>query len=167
MYIHEEPKLIKQLRVVKNYFERFYVILVCLLWTISTCWDIYKLQRYWFDYALELYTTFLIFLTLLYSISPKLISYNIYKSFKMITKIKGRAFLLIITSLLFFRDNHKFHRFSSFVLIIVIILKKVSDAFFGMMGINMKDFGKKENKMVMVLFQEIMVINMDFGVMGH
>ena len=36
------------------------------------------------------------------------------------------------------------------MVIIVIIQKKDMDAFIGMMVINMKDFGKKENKMDMV-----------------
>jgi len=66
MYEHKEPELIKKVRIIKNCFERLYVILVCLLWIAATCWDIYKLQRYWFDYALELYSTVLIFITLLF-----------------------------------------------------------------------------------------------------
>ena len=122
MYQRKEPELIKKLRLVKNCFERFYVILVCILWIIATCWDIYKLQRYWFDYALELYSTFIIFITLLYSLSPKAISSNIYKLFKIITKIKGRGTIFIIVSLLFVNDNHDFHRFSSFVLLIAGVL---------------------------------------------
>ena len=122
MYQHKEPELIKKLRIIKNYFERFYVILVCILWIVGTCWDIYKLQRYWFDYALELYSTFLIFITLLYSLSPKAISHNIYKSFKMITKIKGRGIMFIIISLLFVRDTHDFHKFCSYVLLIAGVL---------------------------------------------
>ena len=122
MYQHKEPELIKKLRIIKNYFERFYVILVCIFWIVGTCWDIYKLQRYWFDYALELYSTFLIFITLLYSLSPKAISKNIYKSFKMITKIKGRGIMFIIISLLFIRDTHDFHKFCSYVLLIAGVL---------------------------------------------
>ena len=122
MYQHKEPELIKKLRIIKNYFERFYVILICIFWIIGTCWDIYKLQRYWFDYALELYSTFLIFITLLYSLSPKAISKNIYKSFKMITKIKGRGIMFIIISLLFIRDTHDFHKFCSYVLLIAGVL---------------------------------------------
>ena len=122
MYQRKEPELIKKLRLVKNCFERFYAILVCILWIIATCWDIYKLQRYWFDYALELYSTFIIFITLLYSLSPKAISSNIYKLFKIITKIKGRGTIFIIVSLLFVNDNHDFHRFSSFVLLIAGVL---------------------------------------------
>ena len=122
MYQHKEPELIKKLRTIKNYFERFYVILVCILWIVATCWDIYKLQRYWFDYALEIYTTFLIFITLLYSLSPKAISYNIYKSFKMITRIKGRGIMFIIISLLFFRDKYDFHKFCSYILLIAGVL---------------------------------------------
>ena len=122
MYQHKEPELIKKLRIIKNYFERFYVVLVCIFWIVGTCWDIYKLQRYWFDYALELYSTFLIFITLLYSLSPKAISKNIYKSFKMITKIKGRGIMFIIISLLFIRDTHDFHKFCSYVLLIAGVL---------------------------------------------
>ena len=122
MYQHKEPELIKKLRNIKNYFERFYVILVCIFWIVGTCWDIYKLQRYWFDYALELYSTFLIFITLLYSLSPKAISHNIYKSFKMITKIKGRGIMFIIISLLFIRDTHDFHKFCSYALLIAGVL---------------------------------------------
>ena len=122
MYQHKEPELIKKLRIIKNYFERFYVILVCIFWIVGTCWDIYKLQRYWFDYALELYSTFLIFITLLYSLSPKAISKNIYKSFKIITKIKGRGIMFIIISLLFIRDTHDFHKFCSYVLLIAGVL---------------------------------------------
>ena len=122
MYQHKEPELIKKLRTIKNYFERFYVILVCILWIVATCWDIYKLQRYWFDYALEFYITFLIFITLLYSLSPKAISYNIYKSFKMITRIKGRGIMFIIISLLFFRDKYDLHKFCSYILLIAGVL---------------------------------------------
>ena len=122
MYVHKEPELIKKLRIVKNCFERFYVILVCLLWIVATCWDIYKLQRYWFDYALELYTTFLIFITFLFSISPKAVPSYFYKSFKIISKIKGRGTSFIIVSLLFLRDNFSFHRFSAFILLIAGVL---------------------------------------------
>ena len=122
MYVPKEPELIRKFRLLKNYLERFYVILVCLLWIVATCWDIYKLQRYWFDYALELYSTFLIFITLLYSITPKAIPSYIYKSFKIVTKIKGRGFLFIVISLLFLKDNHAFHRFSSIILLIAGIL---------------------------------------------
>ena len=40
----------------------------------------------------------------------------------MITKIKGRGILFIIISLLFIRDKHDFHKFSSFVLLIAGVL---------------------------------------------
>ena len=122
MYVPKEPELIKKLRIVKNYFERFYVILVCLLWIVATCWDVYKLQRYWFDYALEFYSSFLIFITLIYSICPKAIPRYIYKSFKIVTKIKGRGIIFIIISLIFLKDKHAFHRFSAFILLIAGVL---------------------------------------------
>ena len=43
--------------------------------------------------------------------------------------------------------------------------KKVKEIFFGKMDINMKDFGKKENKMDMELYLGMKVLNMDFGAM--
>ena len=127
MYVHKEPELIKKSRIVKNCFERFYVILVCLLWIVATCWDIYKLQSHWFDYALELYTSFLIFITLLFSISPNSIPTSFYRSFKIISTIKGRGCLFIIVSLLFLKDNFAFHRFSAFVLLIAGVLSFICE----------------------------------------
>jgi len=43
--------------------------------------------------------------------------------------------------------------------------KKDMEYFFGMMGINTKDSGKKESKTDMGLYLGIMEINMGFGVM--
>ena len=122
MYVPKEPELITKLRVFKNCFERIYDVGVCLLWLASTCWDIINLQRYWFDYALEIYSSFLLIIVLLYSISPKVIPYKIYKSFKIISKIKGRGFLFIIISLIFIKDNNHFHKLSSFVLLFAGVL---------------------------------------------
>ena len=68
MESEQEKILIGKLRVVKNYFEKTYVTGASCLWLIATFWDIYKLQRYWFDYALELYTSFLVLLMMIYSI---------------------------------------------------------------------------------------------------
>ena len=95
MASQEEVIIIGKLRVIKNYFEKTYITGASLLWLIATFWDIYKLQRYWFDYAIEIYTSFLVFLMMLYSIYPKAIPYKIYESFKIITKIKGRGILLL------------------------------------------------------------------------
>ena len=92
------------------------------LWLIATFWDIYKLQRYWFDYAIEIYTSFIVLLMMIYSIYPKAIPYKIYDSFKIITKIKGRGTLLLLISFLFLGDNHLFHRLCAFVLLIAGIL---------------------------------------------
>ena len=122
MASEQEKILIGKLRVVKNYFEKTYVTGASCLWLIATCWDIYKLQRYWFDYALELYTSFLVFLMMIYSIYPKAIPYSIYNSFKIITKIKGRGVILLLISFLFLGDNHLFHRLCAIVLLIAGIL---------------------------------------------
>lgn len=117
MASQEEIVLMGKLRVVKNYFERTYVTGASCLWLIATFWDIYKLQRYWFDYALELYSSFLVLLMIIYSIYPKAIPYKIYENFKIITKIKGRGILLLLISFLFLGDNHFFHRLCAYILL--------------------------------------------------
>ena len=122
MASQEEVIIIGKLRVIKNYFEKTYITGASLLWLIATFWDIYKLQRYWFDYAIEIYTSFLVFLMMLYSIYPKAIPYKIYESFKIITKIKGRGILLLLISFLFLGDNHQFHRMCAIVLLIAGLL---------------------------------------------
>lgn len=118
----EEIILIGKLRVIKNYFEKTYITGASLLWLIATFWDIYKLQRYWFDYAIEIYTSLIVFLMMIYSIYPKAIPYKVYESFKIITKIKGRGILLLLISFLFLFDNHLFHRLCAYVLLIAGIL---------------------------------------------
>ncbi len=122
MASQEEILLISKLRVIKNYFEKTYVTGASCLWLVATFWDIYKLQRYWFDYAIELYTSLIIFLMMIYSIYPKAIPYKIYDSFKIITKMKGRGILLLLISFLFLADNHLFHRLCAFVLLFAGIL---------------------------------------------
>ena len=122
MASQEEIILIGKLRVIKNYFEKTSVTGASCLWLIATFWDIYKLQRYWFDYAIEIYTSFIVLLMIIYSIYPKAIPYKIYDSFKIITKIKGRGTLLLLISFLFLGDNHLFHRLCAFVLLIAGIL---------------------------------------------
>ena len=122
MASQEEIILIGKLRIIKNCFEKIYVTGVSCLWILATFWDIYKLQRYWFDYAIELYTSFLVFLMMIYSIYPKAIPYKIYDSFKLITKIKGRGILFLLISFLFLGENHSFHRLCAFVLLIAGIL---------------------------------------------
>ena len=122
MQSQEEIALRGKLRVIKNYFEKTYVTGASCLWLIATFWDIYKLQRYWFDYAIELYTSFIVLLMMIYSIYPMAIHYKIYESFKIITTIKGRGILLLLISFLFLGDNHLFHRLCAFVLLIAGIL---------------------------------------------
>ena len=114
----EEIELMGKLRIIKNKIEKSLSSFACLLWIISTLWDIYKLQRYWFDYAVELYTSYILILILIYLLYPKVISFNTYKSFKIITKIKGRGFLFIIISFLFLKDKFLFHKFCAIILLI-------------------------------------------------
>ena len=118
METKEEIELMGKLRLIKNKIEKAFSSFACLLWIIATFWDIYKLQRYWFDYAVELYTSYMVLLILLYLLYPKAISYKIYKLFKLITKIKGRGVLFIIISFLFLKEKFLFHKFSAIILLI-------------------------------------------------
>ena len=122
MASQEEVIIIGKLRVIKNYFEKTYITGASILLLIETYCDIYKLQRYQFDYAFVIYTSFLVFLMMLYSIYPKAIPYKIYESFKIITKIKGRGILLLLISFLFLGDNHQFHKMCAIVLLIAGLL---------------------------------------------
>ena len=118
METKEEIELMGKLRLIKNKIEKAFSSFACFLWIIATFWDIYKLQRYWFDYAVELYTSYMVLLILLYLLYPKAISYKIYKLFKLITKIKGRGVLFIIISFLFLKEKFLFHKFSAIILLI-------------------------------------------------
>ena len=43
------------------------------------------------------------------------------------------------------------------------IIKKVLEFFIGLMGRNLKDFGKKENNMILGIFLLIKLVNMENG----
>ena len=122
METKEEIELMGKLRLIKNKSEKVLSLIACFLWIIATLWDIYKLQRYWFDYAVELYTSYMVLLVILYLLYPKAISYKLYQLFKLITKIKGRGVLFIIISFLFLKDKFLFHKFCAIILLISGIL---------------------------------------------
>ena len=122
METKEEIELMGKLRLIKNKSEKVLSLIACFLWIIATLWDIYKLQRYWFDYAVELYTSYMVLLVILYLLYPKAISYKLYQLFKLITKIKGRGILFIIISFLFLKDKFLFHKFCAIILLISGIL---------------------------------------------
>lgn len=99
-------------------YDKIYITIAGSLWIFSTLWDIYKLQRYWLDYTIEFYTSFFLFLMMIYSINPKSLPKRIYTSFRLITTIRGRGLLLIIISSLFLNDKHSFHKFCAIILLI-------------------------------------------------
>ena len=59
---------------------------------------------------------------MIYSINQKFIPYKVNKHFKIITKIKGRGFLLISISFLFLADKHLLHKYCAILLLISGIL---------------------------------------------
>ena len=118
----EQEIIIAKFRVIKNYIEKANVAISSFIWLLANFYDILKLQRFWFDYALELYTSLVLFILMIYSINPNSIPYKVYKHFKIITKIKGRGFLLISISFLFLADKHLLHKYCAILLLISGIL---------------------------------------------
>ena len=110
--------LIEKLKRFSSVYDRVFVLISGSFWIFSTLLDIYKLQRYWLDYTIELYGCFFLFYMMLFSINPKLVPIKIYKSFSLITTVSGRGALLIIISSLFLKDNNTFHQFCSVLLFI-------------------------------------------------
>ena len=106
----QEGDVIIKFKIFRSVFDKLFISIAGSLWIFATLWDIYKLQRYWLDYAIEFYSSFFIFYMMLFSINPKSLPIKIYNSFKIITTISGRGTMLIIISSLFLSDKHAFHK---------------------------------------------------------
>ena len=106
----QEGDVIVKFKIFRSIFDKLFISIAGSLWIFATLWDIYKLQRYWLDYAIEFYSSFFIFYMILFSINPKSLPKKIYDSFKIITTISGRGIMLIIISSLFLSDKHAFHK---------------------------------------------------------
>ena len=116
MYQRRKVDVIAKFKIIRSIYDKLFITIGGSLWIFSTLWDIYKLQRYWLDYSIEFYSSFLIFYMIIYSINPKALPTIIYNSFKIITTIRGRGTLLIIISSLFLKDKHTFHKFCAILL---------------------------------------------------
>ena len=110
--------VVEKFKVIRSIYDKFFISVAGSLWIFSTLWDIYKLQRYWLDYAIEFYSCFFIFYMIMFSINPKALPTKIYNSFRLITTIRGRGALLIIISSLFLDDKHAFHKACAILLLI-------------------------------------------------
>ena len=110
--------VVEKFKVIRSIYDKFFISIAGSLWIFSTLWDIYKLQRYWLDYAIEFYSCFFIFYMIMFSINPRALPTKIYNSFRLITTIRGRGALLIIISSLFLDDKHSFHKACAILLLI-------------------------------------------------
>ena len=110
--------VVEKFRKFRSIFDKIFITIFGSLWIFATLWDIYKLQRYWLDFAIEFYTSFFIFYMMIYSINPKSLPKKIYNSFRLMTTIKGRGTLLLIISSLFLSDKHSFHQFCAICLFV-------------------------------------------------
>ena len=121
---NQRPKVdyIERFRIIRSIYDKIFITFAGSLWILSTLWDIYKLQRFWLDYAIEFYSSFIIFYMIIFSINPKYLPTIVYNSLKMITTITGRGTLLLLISSLFLNDKHVFHKFCSILLFIGAII---------------------------------------------
>ena len=110
--------VIEKFKSFRSIYDKVFICVAGSLWIFATLWDIYKLQRYWLDYAVEFYSSFFIFCMMIYSINPKSLPKRIYKSFRLMTTMKGRGALLVMISSLFLSDKHAFHKFCAIILLI-------------------------------------------------
>lgn len=110
--------VIEKFKSFRSIYDKVFISFAGSFWIFATIWDVYKLQRYWLDYAVEFYSSFFIFCMMIYSINPKSLPKRIYKSFRLMTTIKGRGSLLIMISSLFLSDKHAFHKFCAIILLI-------------------------------------------------
>ena len=117
----------KKFQVLRNVFDKLYILIIGSLWIIATLWDIYHLQRYWLDYTIELYSSFFIFFMMIFAINKRMLPIKIYNSFSIITTIKGRGTILIIISLIFLSDKHTLHKLFAVLFLIGGILYFISE----------------------------------------
>ena len=99
-------------------YDIIFILIGGILWIFATLWDIYQLQRYWLDYCIEFYSSFLVFFMIIYSLYPNALPVKIYNALKLITTIRGRGIILIAISSLFLQDKHAFHKFAAIILFI-------------------------------------------------
>ena len=108
--------IINKFKKIRSYFDKIYITFAGCIWIFSSLWDIYQLKRFWLDFAIEIYSSILIFYMIIFSFSPKSLPLKLYNSFSIITTFQGRGITLLIISSLFLKDKHSFHKFSSILL---------------------------------------------------
>ena len=118
MSSEREERIMAIVRRIKSCFDKFYIVGSGSLWLAATGWDIYTLQRYWYDFTLEIYSSILIVFTIFYSICPNSYPKYLYKNFRFITSVKGRGILQLLISFLFLKDKHAFHKFCAILFLI-------------------------------------------------
>ena len=118
MSSEREERIMAIVRRIKSCFDKFYIVSSGTLWLAATGWDIYTLQRYWYDFTLEIYSSILIVFTIFYSICPNSYPKYLYKNFRFITSVKGRGILQLLISFLFLNDKHAFHKFCAILFLI-------------------------------------------------
>ena len=116
--INRTNDVVEKFKTIRSLFDKIFITIAGCMWIFSTLWDIYRLQRYWLDYCIEFYSSFLIFYMIIYSLNPNSLPKKIYKSFKAITTIRGRGCILLIISSIFLNDSHAFHKFCAIIFFI-------------------------------------------------
>ena len=115
-FINEEQK--SKINIIKEKFDKYFTMIITVLWVLSFLWDLICLHCYWSDYMLQLYSCFFFSFMALYFIIPAKIPKIIIQYFGFIKTILGHSVSMIFFSLLFLGDKHLFHKLCSIFLFI-------------------------------------------------
>ena len=110
--------IIKKVKAIQEQFEKYYIIVIGCLWTLSTLWDLITFHCYFGDYILEFISCFFIIFMVLYLMMPAKVPKIIINNFGVITLHLGRGIIMLAFSLLFLGDKHIFHKLSAIFLFI-------------------------------------------------
>ena len=144
---------------IRSIYDITFILIGGSLWIFATLWDIYQLQRYWLDYCIEFYSSFLVFFMIIYSLYPNALPVKIYNAFKLITTIRGRGILLITISSLFLRDKHAFHKFAAIILFIGGLLYLICEIMVPTTKEELNKVDSLYNKNIMKNIQKSMINN--------
>ena len=115
-FINEEQK--SKINIIKEKFDKYFTMIITVLWVLSFLWDLICLHCYWSDYMLQLYSCFFFSFMALYFIIPAKIPKIIIQYFGFIKTILGHSVSMIFFSLIFLGDKHLFHKLCSIFLFI-------------------------------------------------
>lgn len=118
----QQLDVVEKFKIIRGYFDKIYLVGILSFWLISTLWDIFKLQRFWLDYCIEIYSTSIMISMTIYALFPDRLPLFIYNNLGSVTTITGKGINLLLISMLFLFDKHRFHKVMAIFLLIGALL---------------------------------------------